>query len=438
MQKFNSTNFFKNKKCEYKDVLKDVQSFIANNYHSKLNIKNEKGQIKLYIDQFLTEQRIEVDNLSQDELSSKLYREMAEYSFLTDYFNRNDIEEININSWDDIKIHYSNGDIKPSEETFLSPDHAVDVIRRLLRESNMILDNSNPVVRGHLAKNIRITVIGRGVIDDDVGVVASIRFINPKKLGREDFIKDEMMSEEMIDTIQQLYNHDISMCITGSTGTGKTTFMAWLLSTISDDKRLFTIEEETREFDLVKRDEEGNIINSVIHTVTNKSKKIDQEKLLELALTSDPDFICVSEMKGSEAFSAQEAARTAHTVITTTHANSCDATYSRMVTLCKTKYDMKDETLYNLVTEAFPIVMFVKKLGRKRKFMEVKECIIHEDGRRERQTLFKYVIKSAKRVNGKIEVFGEFKKINNISKQLQKRLIENGMPQSTLDKLLKH
>ena len=437
MQNFNSTNFFKNKKCEYKDVLKNAQSFISNHYYSKLQSNNEKEQIKLYINQFLIDERIEVDNLSQDELSNKLYREMAEYSFLTDYFNRSDIEEININAWNDIKIHYSNGDVKPSEEIFLSPDHAVDVIRRLLRESNMILDNSNPVVRGHLAKNIRITVIGRGVIDDDVGVVASIRFVNPKKLGREDFIKDEMMSEQMIDIIQQLYNYGISMCLTGSTGTGKTTFMAWLMSTILDEKRLFTIEEDTREFDLVKKNEEGKIINNVIHTVTNKSKNIDQEKLLELALTSDPDFICVSEMKGSEAFAAQEAARTAHTVITTTHANSCDATYARMVTLCKTKYDMDDKTLYDLVTEAFPIMMFVEKLGRKRKFMEIKECIIHEDGRRERQTLFKYEIKSAKRVNGKTEVTGEFKKINNISKQLQKRLIENGMPQSTLDKLLK-
>lgn len=81
---------------------------------------------------------------------------------------------------------------------------------------------------------------------------------------------------------------------------------------------------------------------------------------MEFALTCNPDIVCVGEMKSAEAFAAQEAARTGHAVITTTHANSCKATYYRMVTLCTQKYDMGDKTLYNLVTEAFPIVLFVK------------------------------------------------------------------------------
>jgi pilus assembly protein CpaF len=52
-----------------------------------------------------------------------------------------------------------------------------------------------------------------------------------------------------------------------------------------------------------------------------------------------------------------------------------------MVTLCTQKYDINDKTLYNLVTEAFPLVMFVKKLeDNSRKVMEITECEICEDG----------------------------------------------------------
>ncbi|SCJ45083.1 Pertussis toxin liberation protein H [uncultured Clostridium sp.] len=441
-----SNNFFNsnNEKSDFKKVLESVQDFMSNKYSSLLieSSQDKSIQIKSYIKQFIISKKFEVDNLPQDELVNKIFRDMAQYSFLTEYLdeNRSDIEEININAWNDIKITYSNGDIKPSEETFISADHAIDVIRRLLRQSNMILDNSNPTVRGHLSKNIRITVLGRGVIDDDIGVFASIRIVNPKKLQKEDFIKYETGSIEMIELLEQLFKYGISMCITGATNSGKTTLMSWLLSTISDDKRLFTIENETREFDLVKKDENGKVINNVIHTVTkhseNKHLNIDQEKLLEMALTSNPDYICVGEMKGSESFSAQESARTGHTVITTTHANSCDATYSRMVTLCKTKYDMEDKTLYELVTEAFPIVAFVKQLeDNSRKIMEIKECVIYEDGRRERQTLFKYEIDSSEKINGKTKIKGTFKKVNNISKELQKRLLENGMPINNLKKL---
>ncbi len=433
----------------FKDVLERVQAHISMNTHKVLlhgeqdNKALKKTQLKSYIQKYIQDNKIQVEGLNETDLIDKLYRDMAEFSFLSDYFsNSEDIEEININAWNDVKITYSNGDIKQSKEQFLSPKHAEDIIKRLLRESGMVLDKSMPIVRGHLSKNIRITVLGEGVIDNDNGIVASIRIVNPKKLEKKDFIDKNTLSKEMIDTIEELFRYGVSICITGATSSGKTTLMSWLLGTIKDNKRVFTIENNVREFDLVKRDKNGNIINNVIHTVTryseDESKSIDQEKLLETSLTSNPDYICVGEMKGSESFSAQEAARTGHTVVTTTHANSCEATYARMVTLCKTKYDMNDKTLYNLVTEAFPIVVFIKKLeDNTRKVMEIKECIIHDNGDRELSTLFRYKIESQSVENGKTKIVGSFVKENNISKQTQKRLLENGIPLNELEKLLR-
>lgn len=436
----------KQKTYTFKETLDLVQNHVVKEYSSLLRKidSNAEYKIKASIKNYIENNKITVENLTQEELIKKLYRDMAQYSFLTDFLNgsRTDVEEININSWDDVKITYSNGEILPSDEIFLNPKHAIDVIRRLLRQSNMTLDSSEPIVRGHLGTNIRITVLGQGVIDDNVGVVASIRLVNPQKLGRDDFIKKNTLTEDMMFDLETLFKYGVSMCITGATGGGKTTLMEYLLSTIPYNKRIFTIENNTREFNLIKRDENGKVINNVIHTVTRYSddinKNIDQEKLLETALTSNPDYICVAEMKGSESFSAQEAARTGHTVITTTHANSCDATYPRMVTLCKTKYDMNDKTLYELVTEAFPVVLFIKKLeDNSRKIMEIKECIIHSDGRRESSTLYRYNLKSSNFVDGKYQIVGEFEKVNNISEPLQKRLLENGMTVSELERLVR-
>lgn len=463
MSKILDINIFNNDNntYEFKDVLERVQIHISTQHSKLLNVEQNKNylnntekdiynsnkkQLKAYIEKYIQDNNIKVLGLDKVNLVEKLYKYMAEFAFISDYLpTENDkdwnIEEININAWDDIKISYSNGEILPSEEKFLSPKHAEDIVNRMLRESNMILDKSEPIVRGHLSKNIRITVLGTGVIDEENGVVASIRIVNPKKLSKQDFVNGNTLSEQMINTIEILFRYGVSMCITGATNSGKTTFMSWLLGTISNDKRLFTIENNVREFDLIKRDEHGKIINNVVHTVTryseDESKSIDQERLLETALTSNPDYICVGEMKGSESFAAQEGARTGHTVITTTHANSCDATYSRMVTLCKLKYDINDKTLYNLVTEAFPLVVFIKRLEDKtRKVMEIKECIIHDNGERELQTLFRYNIESQFIQNGKTKIVGSFEKVNNISIQMQKRLRENGIPLSELDKLL--
>ena len=108
-----------------------------------------------------------VDGMSQSELVDALYTEMAEYGFLTKYIFADGIEEIDINSWRDIEIQYSDGRTVKLEEHFDSPDHAANVIRRMLQNSGKVLDNASPIITSRLAKNIRVSVIktpgaGRG------------------------------------------------------------------------------------------------------------------------------------------------------------------------------------------------------------------------------------------------------------------------------------
>ena len=61
--------------------------------------------------------------------------------------------------------------------------------------------------------------------------------------------------------------------------TVKTTAAGWLLTTIPDSKRIFTIENGSRELELV-REENGKVVNSVVHTLTrdseNERQRIDQ------------------------------------------------------------------------------------------------------------------------------------------------------------------
>ena len=434
-------NTSRNKRT-FPEVLAEIQEYLASKYSTLItdNPEEQHQQITAYIAKYLNDYSLGVEGMSHEELIDKLYTEMAEFSFLTPYLFANDVEEININSWKDVKITYADGRVVPTKDRFQTPQHAVDVIRRLLHKSGMILDNSQPGVVGHLSNKIRITVLGNPLTDKEKGVAASIRIVNPKKLSRDDFISYGTATAEMLDFLTEVLRFGLSICVTGSTGSGKTTLMSWILSTIPNEKRIFTIENGCREFDLVKEDAEGNVINNVVHTVTRFSddpkQNYDQERLLEFALTCNPDIVCVGEMKSAEAFAAQEAARTGHAVITTTHANSCKATYYRMVTLCTQKYDMGDKTLYNLVTEAFPIVLFVKKLeDNSRRVMEITECEILEDGTRQLHTLYRYHVSETSIQDGKVKVHGEFQKVSTISASLQKRLLENGMPPRLLERI---
>lgn len=426
---------------DFSSVLSEVQGYISTNYSTLLtgNDAEAKEQIKRYIRKYILDRRIAVKEMTVDVLTDALYTEMAEFSFLTKYIFGTGIEEIDVNSWRDIEVQFSDGRTVKLDEHFDSPEHAVNVIRRMLHISGMVLDNASPMVLGHLSKNIRIAVLKSPIVDEDVGIAASIRIVNPQSLKKSDFVESGTATEPMLDFLSLCVRYGISVCVAGATSSGKTTAAGWLLTTIPDNKRVYTIENGSREFALV-REKDGKVINSVIHTLTrdsdNDRQKIDQTNLLDYALRFNPDVVVVGEMRGAEANAAQEAARTGVAVLTTIHSNSCEATYRRMVSLCKRAVDMSDQTLMDYVTEAYPIVVFCKQLENKqRRMMEIQECEILPDGTRNYRTLYQYVITENRVEDGKFVIEGHHKQVNTISDSLAKRLLENGMPQTVIESL---
>nr|WP_313527820.1 CpaF/VirB11 family protein [Anaerotignum sp.] len=436
--KKNAHSLFFAPETESKDfsaVLKSVQEYISENYAQLItdsSLEDAKEQMKRYISKFVMEKRIAVKGMDGNELTSALYTEMAEYGFLTKYIFGKGIEEIDINSWQDIEVQYSDGRTVKLDERFDSPEHAINVVRRMLHVSGMVLDNASPVVLGHLSKNIRIAAMKTPIVDEDVGVAASIRIVNPQSMKKEDFVRTGTATDRMLDFLSALIRYGVSVCVAGATSSGKTTVLGWLLTTIPDNKRIYTIENGSRELDLT-RFANGKVSNSVIHTLTRdsdiQSQCIDQIKLLDMALRFNPDFAVIGEMRGPEANAAQEAARTGIAVMTTIHANSCEATYRRMVSLCKRAVDMSDETLMQYVTEAYPIIVFCKQLENKqRRMMEIMECEILPDGTRNYRTIFQYVITENRIEDGSFIIDGHHEQVNTISESLSKRLLENGMP----------
>ena len=103
----------------FSDVLKEVQEYISSKY-STLMVEggNEevKQQVKRYIAKYVADYRISVKGKIREQLIDDLYTEMAEFSFLTKYIFGTGIEEIDINSWKDIEVQYSDGRCEKLED----------------------------------------------------------------------------------------------------------------------------------------------------------------------------------------------------------------------------------------------------------------------------------------------------------------------------------
>jgi len=431
-------------------LLDEIQQYMSEKYReltSNLDSKNST-QFRSYIEQYLAEKEYGVEGMTTDQLVNKLYYEMAGFSFLSQYIDMRvpGVEEVNINAWDDVEVWFSNGRVEPADGQFYSPLHAINVVKRILSKSGIVLDGAHPCVRGHLNKNIRITVNGPGVIDDDIGVQASIRFVNPQNLGKDAFLENGLATEEMLDFLVTLYRHGVSMCLAGPTGAGKTTLMSYILSAVANNKRnrLFTIEVGNREFDLVMRNQQGQVINSVISTVTKESNDPKQvvtaQMLLEQALTFHPKYICMAEMKGSEAYETVEASLTGHADLSTIHADSCNDIYDRILTLCVQKStNLSELKLMDLIIKAFPVVFYVDKMeDGVRRIVEIAEGEILGNGKYRVRTLYRYHVYNNQKNSrtGKTEVIGNFEKVNPISSQLQAKLRRKGLDERTLEKMI--
>ena len=125
----------------------------------------------------------------------------------------------------------------------------------------------------------------------------------------------------------------------------------------------------------------------------------------------------VAEMRGAEAMTAQEAARTGHVVVTSLHANSARKAYGRILSMCQMSgTNISTNILMGFVAEAFPVMVFKKQMpDGTRRIMEIVEATGVRDGAVQARTLFRFEE-------------GRFVQTGGISDSLAATLLENGAP----------
>ncbi len=429
-------------KIDLETLVSYAQSYIVRNYAAALVDRSKTAELKSYIAKFLFDNAYFVDGYSYQELTDRLFAEMAEYSILTKYLSDPNIEEININGWDDVALTYLDGSIVKADEHFFSPSHATDIVKKLLQHSGMIIDNASPMSQGHLPNNTRVTALKAPIVDDERGIAVSIRMLHPARVDRDNLLRTEALTEEMIEFLELCLRYGVSFVVAGRTSSGKTTLLNSLLGSIPDNKRIYTIESGARELDLVKRDGQGKIINNVVHTLSrpsdNPAYDVSQESLVIAALRFDPDVIVVGEMRDVEAHSAVEASSTDHTVVTTVHGGGGRFAHRRIAFLSQRKFPIDMKISLQQVALAFPVVVFAHKLeDNSRKVMDITECIVNDDGELEYRCLYRYKIESNEYESGKFHIVGKFVKENTPSDSLKDKLMRGGVPQEKLNRFMR-
>ena len=96
-----------NQELTYDQVLEDVQRYFAENHASTIaeagegNAERATSLLKELMEHYIVKRKYALDGLSTKELCSKLYEDMAGYSFLKKWIYKPGVEEVNINAYND-------------------------------------------------------------------------------------------------------------------------------------------------------------------------------------------------------------------------------------------------------------------------------------------------------------------------------------------------
>lgn len=415
----------------YEDILERTREHVSSEYSEELSsvITNPEASdiVHRLIGDYIKESEIKLDGYNIEQLTKKLFDDMVGFGFLDQYIHNEGVEEINGNSWRDIEI-VTMGKYRKLKTHFETPQRAVDTVKKMARLGNMILDNQTPIIDSYIRKGIRLSAAIPPVVDDDTGVAFSLRRQRMMKTTALDLLNWKTASKDELNFLTMLVDHGVSVGISGATSSGKTTDISFLLNSIDLSKRIYTI-EENRELDLTHEDDDHIISSRVVHLCTRDSTSenmtIDANKLLRHALRFNPDIICVAEMRGAEAMTAQEAARTGHAVVTSLHANSARASYFRILSMCRMGgTELSDTTLLRFIIEAFPVMVYKKQMpDGTRRIMEIVEANDLKDGIIEATTLFKFDIETEQHLH-----------VGYISDKLAQQLFNDGVDKKTLSR----
>ena len=420
----------------YWSIVDETQAALSEAYASAVDENDRtllEETLKPAVRQYLASRRIALPGATLSELADRVYTEMAGCGLLTPLLEREDLEEININAWNDIALTYRDGRTEKYMETFRSPTHAEDILKRLLRHSGSVLDNSSPASQGHLPGNTRVTALKTPLVDPETGVAASIRLLRPRSVTLETLLETGFASEEMLTFLVSCARCGVPFVIAGATSSGKTTLLNAVLGQMPDGMRIFTIESGARELSLVRSDSQGKIRNNVVHTLSRPSDRpesdVSQEDLVALSLRFNPDLIVVGEMRDVECAAAVESGLTGHTVLSTVHASSGESAHTRIAMLCQKRFPIAFEASLSQAAEAFPVVVYTRQRPDGRRLLaDLTECVRTETGQRIYRCLYAEELKA----DGNREP--SFVKKNPPSDGLLRRLLTGGLDPETLER----
>jgi pilus assembly protein CpaF len=275
----------------------------------------------------INEQNIPLKPDEQRALVAAITDEVLGYGPIEKYLNDPTVTEIMVNALESIYVE-RDGRLCATESRFMSDEHVMRVIDRIVGEVGRRVDELSPMVDARLADGSRVNAIIPPLALD--GPVLTIRKFSHNAFTVEDLVEMGTMTYEVADFLASCVRGRLNILVSGGTGTGKTTMLNVLSGMIPDGERIVTI-EDAAELRLSQR----HVVRLECRPPNVEGRgEIVARDLVRNALRMRPDRIIVGEVRGAEALDMLQAMNTGHEgSLSTLHANSPRDALARVETM---------------------------------------------------------------------------------------------------------
>ena len=258
-----------------------------------------------------------------------LVRNVAGYGALDPMIRDQQIEDISCNGLDKpIFVWHRKYESIPTNLLFNDERVYNDFIIKLAHKASKHISSANPMLDATLPEKHRMAATFQKEISTH-GSSFCIRKFREDPISVVDQIGFGTMPPKLAAYFWILLENRMNFMIIGGTGAGKTSLLNALLSLISPNEKVITVEEvaelnppHENWVPLVSR--KGFLFGS------SGGTSIDLFDLVKLSLRYRPDYIVVGEVRGAEAFTLFQAIATGHGGLCTMHADTLDHVVKRL------------------------------------------------------------------------------------------------------------
>jgi pilus assembly protein CpaF len=267
------------------------------------------------------------------------------------------VTEIMINGHDDVWVE-RRGQLFQTPIRFTDDSHLRRIVNKMVARVGRRIDEASPMVDARLPDGSRVNAIIPPLSLS--GPLVTIRKFSRDRLDLDDMINLATLTAGAVEFLRHCVSAELNMLISGGTGTGKTTLLNALSTSIPDHDRIVTI-EDAAELRLNQRH---------VLRLEGRPKNIEGEgevsirDLVRNALRMRPDRIIVGEVRGAEALDMLQAMNTGHDgSMSTVHSNSPRDALSRIETMVlMAGYDLPLRAIRQQIASALDLIVHLERL----------------------------------------------------------------------------